>query len=85
MTPTGDFIISTHPACDGLFIATCGSFHGFKFLPIIGNYVVQMLSDELDPALQEIWAWDRDRSYISVGRKSARQELRDFPLEPVQH
>ncbi|KAB5515530.1 FAD dependent oxidoreductase [Coniochaeta sp. 2T2.1] len=79
-TPTGDFIISPHSACDGLFVATCGSFHGFKFLPVIGKYVVQMLSGELDPALQERWAWDRERPTIDDDGKGARRELKDFPL-----
>ncbi|KAK4221187.1 hypothetical protein QBC38DRAFT_505114 [Podospora fimiseda] len=60
VTPTRDFIISPHSGVDSLFVATGGSFHGFKFLPIIGKYVVQMLSDELDPALQNKWAWERE-------------------------
>ncbi|KAK3988903.1 FAD dependent oxidoreductase [Cladorrhinum sp. PSN332] len=60
VTPTRDFIVSPHSGVHDLFIATGGSFHGFKFLPIIGKYVVQMLSDELDPALQKKWAWDRE-------------------------
>ncbi|KAB5516993.1 FAD dependent oxidoreductase [Coniochaeta sp. 2T2.1] len=79
-TPTGDFIISPHSACDGLFVATCGSFHGFKFLPVIGKYVVQMLFGELDPALYERWAWDRERPSIGIDGKGARRELKDFPL-----
>ncbi|KAI1432493.1 sarcosine oxidase [Xylaria sp. CBS 124048] len=59
LTPSEDFIISPHPASPGLFIATCGSFHGYKFLPVIGRYVTQMLDDALAPDLISRWAWDR--------------------------
>jgi sarcosine oxidase / L-pipecolate oxidase len=44
-----------------LFIATGGSFHGWKFLSILGEYVVDLLQGKLDPALQKRWAWDRDQ------------------------
>ncbi|RAL58929.1 hypothetical protein DID88_009220 [Monilinia fructigena] len=37
ITPNQDFIISPHPRCQNLYIATGGSFHGWKFLPIIGD------------------------------------------------
>ncbi|GMF73816.1 unnamed protein product [Aspergillus oryzae] len=60
-TTTSDFIISPHSASKGLYIATCGSFHGFKFFPVLGKYVVQMLEGELAPELIERWAWDRQR------------------------
>ncbi|KAJ2987273.1 hypothetical protein NUW58_g4598 [Xylaria curta] len=59
VTPSEDFIISQHPASAGLFIATCGSFHGWKFLPVIGRYVVQMLEGTLESDLEQRWAWDR--------------------------
>jgi len=40
-------------------VATGGSFHGWKFLPVIGDYVVQMLMGTLDRDLAEKWAWDK--------------------------
>lgn len=55
-----DFIISPHPRCKNLLIATGGSFHGWKFFPIIGEYVVKMLQGKLEPEYADIWAWDRD-------------------------
>ncbi|KAL4993032.1 FAD dependent oxidoreductase [Aspergillus recurvatus] len=58
-TPTGDFIVSPHSAAKGLYVATCGSFHGFKFFPVIGKYVVQMLEGKLAAHLQQKWSWDR--------------------------
>jgi glycine/D-amino acid oxidase-like deaminating enzyme len=60
-TTTSDFIISPHPAAKGLYLATCGSFHGFKFFPVIGKYVIHMLEGNLSPELQKRWAWDRER------------------------
>lgn len=60
VTPTQDFIITAHPRCGNLFIATAGSFHGWKFLPIIGGYVVDLLDGKLGPDLIKRWAWDRD-------------------------
>ena len=60
-TTSGDFIVSPHPAAEGLYVATCGSFHGFKFFPVLGKYVAQMLEGTLEPELERRWAWDRER------------------------
>ena len=76
MTPSEDFIISPHTACEGLFVATCGSFHGFKFLPVLGKYVVEMLSGALDPELQKRWAWDRELPATTIYTKLSRVEFR---------
>jgi sarcosine oxidase/L-pipecolate oxidase len=59
-TPTHDFLICPHPQCARLYIATGGSFHGWKFLPIIGKYIVRMLNGTLDGPFAKRWAWDRD-------------------------
>ncbi|KAH6894287.1 FAD dependent oxidoreductase [Thelonectria olida] len=58
-TPTHDFLISPHPNCDGLYIATGGSFHGWKFLPVIGDYIADMLQGTLEPDFADRWAWDK--------------------------
>jgi sarcosine oxidase / L-pipecolate oxidase len=58
-TPTHDFLISPHPQSDRLYIATGGSFHGWKFLPVIGDYVVDMMQGTLDSDLADRWAWDK--------------------------
>src|SRR5690242_17094153 len=65
-TTSSDFIISPHAAAKGLFVATCGSFHGYKFFPVLGKYVIQMLEDGLRPDLKEKWAWDRERPAPSL-------------------
>jgi sarcosine oxidase/L-pipecolate oxidase len=55
--PKGDFIVSYHPAYDGLFLATGGSGHAYKFFPVIGDKVVDAMEGSLDPELQKLWAW----------------------------
>ncbi|TPX13080.1 uncharacterized protein E0L32_006506 [Thyridium curvatum] len=51
------FLIGKHPKHKGLYLATGGSAHGFKFLPIIGKYVADMLESKLEPSLAHTWAW----------------------------
>ena len=77
-TTSSDFIISPHAGAKGLYVATCGSFHGYKFFPVLGKYVVQMLEDELEPALKEKWAWDRERPAPSLNPDWPRFEMTDL-------
>lgn len=77
-TTSGDFIISPHAGAKGLYLATCGSFHGFKFFPVLGKYVVQMLEGSLEPELTEKWAWDRERPDPSSNPEWPRTEMNDM-------
>lgn len=77
-TSSSDFIISPHAAAKGLYLATCGSFHGYKFFPIIGKYVVQMLEGQLSDELSEKWAWDRERPDGSQNPDWPRVEMKDY-------
>jgi sarcosine oxidase/L-pipecolate oxidase len=77
ITPNQDFIISSHPRCKRLYIATGGSFHGWKFLPIIGKYVVQMLDGTLDESRVKRWAWDRDQKGSAHDKIMPKRELKD--------
>ncbi|KAI8933130.1 hypothetical protein NX059_009771 [Plenodomus lindquistii] len=54
-TPTGDFIIDYHPDHPNLFLATGGSGHAFKFLPVLGKYVVQGFQRSLEGGLAAKW------------------------------
>jgi hypothetical protein len=81
-TTTSDFIISPHSASKGLYIATCGSFHGYKFFPVLGKYITQMLEGELSPELVERWAWDRQRSDSSQNVEYPNSEMKHL-LEPA--
>lgn len=77
-TTSADFIISPHAAAKGLFIATCGNFHGYKFFPVLGKYIVKMLEGELSPELVQKWAWDRERPHSSVNPDYPRFEMKDL-------
>lgn len=56
-TPTGDFIISYHPRFRGLFVATGGSGHGFKFLPVLGDKIVDAVEGRTPKEFADKWAW----------------------------
>ncbi|KAG0646702.1 oxidase [Hyphodiscus hymeniophilus] len=77
-TPNQDFIISSHPRCQNLYVATAGSFHGWKFLPILGQYVVKLLDGELDNDLVQRWAWDRPQVGSAHEKVKPKRELRDL-------
>lgn len=82
-TTSSDFIISPHPALKGLYVATCGSFHGFKFFPVLGKYVIQMLEGSLPPELEGRWAWDRERPDSSQNPEYPNSEMKDLLIDPV--
>ncbi|KAJ5222244.1 uncharacterized protein N7469_008484 [Penicillium citrinum] len=54
-TPTGDFIFDFHPDHSNLFIATGGSGHAFKFLPVIGKYISAAFQRSLPNDLMTKW------------------------------
>lgn len=56
-TPTGDFIVTYHPTIKGLFLATGGSGHGYKFLPVLGDQVVDIVEDLPEAKFKEAWRW----------------------------
>ncbi|KAE8349499.1 FAD dependent oxidoreductase [Aspergillus coremiiformis] len=54
-TPEGDFVVDHHPVMDGLFVAIGGAGHGFKFLPVIGRYIVDRYEDCAPEAFRQKW------------------------------
>lgn len=56
-TPAGDFIVAYHPTHKGLFLATGGSGHGYKFLPVLGEQVVDIIEDVPGARFKQKWAW----------------------------
>lgn len=88
-TPAGDFLIDwpplpssdpSPPANKSLFIATGGSGHGFKFLPVLGKYIVDAVEGNLDPEYQKIWAWpteERLKQQYGLGDLTAQEPLDD--------
>ncbi len=59
-TPKGDFLITYHPDYEGLFIASGGSGHGYKFLPVIGDRIVDCVEGKCPEEFKEKWAWPKE-------------------------
>lgn len=60
--PKADFIVTPHPTFNGLFLATGGSGHAYKFFPILGEKVVDALEGTLEADLRELWKWPEAKS-----------------------
>ncbi|KAM0795404.1 FAD dependent oxidoreductase, partial [Usnea florida] len=56
-TTSGNFLIDYHPKYEGLFLATGGSGHGFKFLPVLGKKIVAAVEGRLEGELADLWRW----------------------------
>ena len=67
-TPSGDFLIDWVPGYHGsILVASGGSGHGFKFVPIIGEKIVSKIEAQLgavhgslDSELENLWRWRPD-------------------------
>lgn len=60
-TRDGDFLISYHPKYNGLFVATGGSGHGFKFLPVIGESILECIQGRTPEDFRGRWEWPAER------------------------
>ncbi|EIN06698.1 FAD dependent oxidoreductase [Punctularia strigosozonata HHB-11173 SS5] len=59
-SPDSDWVIGPHPSDAGILLATSGSGHAYKFLPVIGRLVADAVQGVMDPALVKRFAVDRD-------------------------
>jgi sarcosine oxidase/L-pipecolate oxidase len=69
------FLVTPHPDHKGLFMATGGSAHGFKFLPILGRYVADLLEGRLDEKVVKQWKWRPGIKVSTKGLAHADPEL----------
>ncbi|KAH7139500.1 sarcosine oxidase [Dendryphion nanum] len=60
-TPNHDFLISYHPRYSGLFVATGGSGHAFKFLPVVGDCIVETVLGRTPEDFVGQWEWPAER------------------------
>ncbi|KAH8729342.1 FAD dependent oxidoreductase [Ilyonectria robusta] len=67
-TRDGEWLVDWHPGWKGLFIATGDSGHGFKFLPNLGDKIVDVLLGE-GGRLAEKWRW-REMPNDGAGRET---------------
>ncbi len=53
MTPDEDFIIDRHPEFDRVTLAAGFSGHGFKFTPVVGEYLATLATDPAAPVIPD--------------------------------
>ncbi|KAF1831758.1 fructosyl amino acid oxidase [Decorospora gaudefroyi] len=89
VTPTEDWLMCQHPhsGLSNLYIAVGGSFHSYKFLPVAGAYMINVLKglsngEEKDRA----WKWKskeelgekKGKEFGDSPRNGARNELAEY-------
>ena len=66
LSPSNDFLLDFHPEAPGVFVATAGSGHGFKFGSILGTIVL----DRLDGIRSDRWTPQFSyESFLSAGAR----------------
>lgn len=66
----GDFLIDRVPNVQGLVVASGGSGHGFKFTPILGNLIADVVENKPNK-FKHRFAWRA----VTVGKKEAARNL----------
>lgn len=76
------FLITPHPTHKNLDLAIGGSAHGFKFLPVLGKYIVAMMEGTLDPDIASKWKWrpgTKPVDYDTNPHPNVPEDLNDMP------
>lgn len=82
-TPSANFLIDYHPECENVLLATGGSAHAWKFVPILGDKIVDFMEGNLDPKLVEMWSWN-EKIGLTVDNGSApRMEGKALEMKNV--
>jgi len=66
--PSGDFLLDFHPEFPSLFLATGGSGHAFKFMPVIGELAVGAMKGELTAQQKSYFSFHGDETRIDKSR-----------------
>ena len=81
-TATGDWLIDYHPRYNKtLFLATGGSGHAFKFLPVIGDKVVECLVGKYPEEFRDKWRWREAVAYEEWPGDGSKGGRRGMVLE----
>lgn len=64
-TINNDFIVDFHPEKKNLLVVTGGSGHGFKFLPVLGQFVVDRLEGR-DNEYTKLFKWRDPKGHYDV-------------------
>ncbi|KAG6837069.1 hypothetical protein H0H93_015337 [Arthromyces matolae] len=80
-SPDGDWIIGRVPGDPSLILATAGSGHAYKFLPVLGRLVADTFEGTLDPNLAAKFALQRP--YHGVDGSRTGMAVRELNLEQL--
>ncbi|VDC00318.1 unnamed protein product [Peniophora sp. CBMAI 1063] len=75
-SPDGDWVIGPHPSAPNVVLATAGSGHAYKFLPVIGRLVADRLDGSMSPEVQDKFAADREFAKEDLSRR--KEVLKDL-------
>lgn len=65
-------MITYHPEFEGLFLATGGSGHGYKFLPVIGEKIIDCVEGQCPVEFKSKWPWPEERAEKVVTEDGSR-------------
>lgn len=65
-------MITYHPEFEGLFLATGGSGHGYKFLPVIGEKIADTVEGHCPVEFTQKWGWPKERVEVVVTEDGSR-------------
>jgi sarcosine oxidase/L-pipecolate oxidase len=65
MAPYQHPLVDQVPNTQGLHLAVAGSYHMFKFLPVLGQIICDYLRGTRKGVSQK-WTWDRSQEQVSV-------------------
>ncbi|KAF8161269.1 FAD dependent oxidoreductase [Crassisporium funariophilum] len=74
-SPDGDWVIGRYPSDGSLILATAGSGHAYKFLPVIGRLVADIVEEKLDDVLVKKFAIDRTTLTHDASRSGTAMKL----------
>ncbi|KAF9485974.1 FAD dependent oxidoreductase [Pholiota conissans] len=74
-SPDGDWVVSRYPKDESLILATADSGHAYKFLPVIGGLIADLVEDKLAPELVAKFAIDRKISQVDTSRSGQVRTL----------
>ncbi|KAL4079283.1 FAD dependent oxidoreductase [Scleroderma citrinum] len=81
-SPDSDWVIGEFPGDPGLFLATSGSGHAFKFLPNVGRLVLDILQGKASTATVAKFAVNREAGEDALGER-AEGEAQELVLEDL--
>ncbi|KAF8891769.1 FAD dependent oxidoreductase [Infundibulicybe gibba] len=74
-SPDGNWVIGRYPGDPSLMLATAGSGHAYKFLPVIGRLVADAVDGSLEPELVQKFALNREHTTTDASRVGRPVEL----------